>query len=88
MSVEGDRDAGVRTYALDLVLLEVGDLICDHPWEAATEIDDLVHREGHDSCGEHVVLHVGIPCCPGLFEHIEVYIVLGDLLKVVGVRGR
>lgn len=88
MSVEGDRDAGVRTYALDLVLLEVGDLICDHPWEAAAEIDDLVHREGHDSRGEHVVLHVGIPCCPSLFEHIEVYIVLGDLLKVVGVRGR
>ena len=87
MSVLEDWNAGSGTYALDFIFLEVGDFVCDQPGEAAAEVDDFVHHERHDSRGKHIVLHISVPCCPRLFEHIEMYIVLGDLLKVIGVRG-
>lgn len=73
---------------LDFVLVEEGNLVCDHPWYAASEVYDLVHHERHNARGEHVVLHVRIPCCPGLFEDVEVHIVVGDFLEVVRVGCR
>jgi hypothetical protein len=77
-----------ETYALDLILAEEGDFIRDHPGDTTPEVHDLVHHEGHDSRGEHVVLHVRIPCCPSFLEDVEVYIVMGDFLEVVGVGCR
>lgn len=64
------------TYALDLISAEVGDLVHDHERYTPTKVDKLVHCEGHDAGGEDVVLHVGVPRCPRLFEHIEVDIIL------------
>ena len=73
------------THALDLVFTEVRDLIHEDEWESSSEIDDFVHHEGHDSGGEDVVLHVGVPCGPHLLEDIEVDIVLSDVVEVVNI---
>lgn len=55
-----------QTYILNLVLVEVWDSINDHPRERASEIDDLVHNEGHDPRCQNIVLHESIPCGPKL----------------------
>lgn len=44
-----------------------------------------MHSEGHDAGGEDVVLHVGVPCCPGLFEHIEVDIIMCNVVEIVAI---
>lgn len=61
---------GEKSYPLDLVLVEIWDLVHDHERQTATEINHLVHNEGHDSGGQDVVLHVGIPGGPRLLEDI------------------
>jgi hypothetical protein len=40
-----------ETYALNLVLLEVGDLANDCPHERASVVDGFMHNERHDSGG-------------------------------------
>ena len=75
-------------YCLDLVLLEVWDLVHDHEGQSAAEVDQLVHNEGHDARGKHIILHVGVPRGPCLLEHIEVDVVLSDLVEMVGVADR
>lgn len=47
-----------------------------------------MHREGHDAGGEDIVLHVGVPCCPSLFEHVQVDVVLSYIVEIVGVGRR
>jgi hypothetical protein len=44
--------------------------------------------KGHNASGEYVVLHISIPGSPGLLEDIEVYIILRDVVEVVGVGNR
>lgn len=56
-------------YSLDLVFVEVGHAVDDDPGERATEVDEFVHHEGHDSCREDVVLHVGVPGLGGILAH-------------------
>lgn len=46
---------------LDLVLVEIGDVSDNDPGETATEINDLVHDEAHDSGGQDIILHVEVP---------------------------
>ena len=55
---------------LNLVLVEVGDLADYDPGNAAAEVDDLVHDEGHDSGGEDIVLHVRVPALSGRLEEV------------------
>jgi hypothetical protein len=71
---------------LNLVLVEIGNAVDNHPRERATEVDEFVHQEGHDTSGEHIVTNVGVPRHPQLLKVIEVYIVLGHLFKLVPVR--
>jgi hypothetical protein len=62
--------------------MEVWNLINDNPWKRATEIDDFVHDEGHDTSGKHIVLHVCVPRSPKTLEDIQVDIVLADLVEL------
>jgi hypothetical protein len=71
---------------LNLVLVEIGNAVDNHPRERATEVDEFVHQEGHDTSGEHIVANVGVPRHPQLLKVIEVYIVLGHLFELVPVR--
>jgi hypothetical protein len=80
--LSGSRDL----VLLNLVLVEIGNAIDDHPGERATKVDELVHQEGHDAGGEHIVANVGVPRHPQLLKVIEVYIVLGHLFELVPVR--
>jgi hypothetical protein len=74
-----------KTDILDLVAVEVWYPIDDDPRKGATKVDDLVHDEGHDTGGEDIVLHVGIPGGPETLGGIEMRIVLGDLFVLVPV---
>ena len=49
------------TDFLQLVLVEVGEGVDDHPWERSAEVDDLVHEEAHEAGRESVILHPQIP---------------------------
>lgn len=42
----------------------------------------------HNASGEYVVLHISIPRSPGLLKDIEMYIILRDIVEVVGVGNR
>lgn len=55
---------------LNLIFVEVGDVVDDHPWKGPAEIDEFVHHEGHDASGEHIVLNVGVPRSPHAFEDV------------------
>ncbi len=79
---------GPQTYALDFKLPEVRNLVHDHERYAAAEVNQLVQDERHDPGGENVILHIGIPRSPCLFENVEVDIVLRDVVKVVGIGDR
>jgi hypothetical protein len=70
------RFSGCVTYFLNLVFLEVGNLVDDDPWQAAAEVDDLVHDEAHDAGGEHIIADVCVPRGPHALEVVEVDIVL------------
>lgn len=63
------------TYTLYLVLVKVRDVSDDHPGQTSTKVEDLVHSKGHDTSRKDVILHVGIPSSPQLFEDIQVDIV-------------
>lgn len=47
-----------------------------------------MHGERHDACGEDIVLHVRVPCCPSLLKDIQVHIIRGDIIVIVGVGHR
>lgn len=46
---------------MNLVLVEHGEGIDDHPRERPAKVDDLVHEEAHETGRENVVLHPQIP---------------------------
>ena len=73
---EVESGNSIRTYALDLVLAEIWNLVHDHERQTAAKVNDLMHHEGHDTGGKHIVLHVRVPCSPSLFEDVKVDIVL------------
>ena len=70
---------------LDLVFVEVGYAVDDEPRERAAKINEFVHHERHDSSGENIVPHIGIPCCPQALGNVEVCVVLGDLIVLAPV---
>lgn len=86
--VIGAIDRGATTYALDLVLTEIRDLVHQDKRKGAAEVNDFVEDEGHDAGGEDIVLHIGVPCGPCLFKDVEVDIILRDIVKEVGVGHR
>lgn len=89
MESEKGADRPGSTYVLDLVLVEGGNSVDDNPWQAASEVDNLVHHERHDASGEGIILHIQIPGGPGALENAEVDIDLGNLLEDgVVLRGR
>lgn len=65
---------------LNLVLLEVGDVVNNHPWDASTKIDDLVHHERHDTCSEDIILHVLVPRSPQFLSSVEINLNSADLV--------
>jgi hypothetical protein len=71
---------------LNLVLVEIGNAIDNHPRERAAKVDEFVHQKGHDTGGEYIVANVGVPRHPQLLKVIEVYIVLGHLFELVPIR--
>lgn len=77
--------------ALNLVLVEVGDLVHDHKGDASAEVDDFVHDEAHDTGSEGVVLHEQVPSSPEALGDVEVDIVLGNFFEdgevVLGLVG-
>lgn len=75
----------MSTYVLNLVLVEVGNAIDNHPRKRAAKVDEFVHQERHDTSGEHIIANVGVPRHPQLLKVIEVYIVLGHLFELVPV---
>ena len=52
---------GGHLLALDLVLVEVGDAVDNDPGETSAEVNNLMHDEAHDSRGDDIVLHIGVP---------------------------
>lgn len=56
---------------LDLVLVEIGYAVNYNPRQRATEVDTLVHDEGHDAGCEDIVLHVGIPALNVMLVGVE-----------------
>ena len=78
-----------RAYILNLVLLEVWNVADNKPGQASTEVDELVHQEGHDTGSEDVILHPSIPGGPQPLSIVEVDVVLGYLVELtpVGLRG-
>lgn len=76
----------IKTYALNLVLVEVRYPVNDNPRQRSTKIDQFVHHKGHDSGGNDVVGDIGIPCRPHPLENIKVNIVLGDVFELTPVR--
>ena len=77
-------------YVLNLVLIEVGNPIDDHPRDRASKVDEFMHDERHDSSCENVILHESIPCSPKPFEDIKVNIIFGDFVELapIGMRRR
>lgn len=63
------------TYVLDLVLVEHGHSVDDHPRERATKVDEFVHDERHDAGGEDIVANVCVPGQPHALKDVEVDIV-------------
>jgi hypothetical protein len=76
----------LRTYALDLVFVEVWDEAYDNPGKRTAEVDNLVHHEGHDTGRQSVILNVGIPCSPEELQGIEFLVILADLIVVAPER--
>lgn len=77
-----------RSYILDLVLVEVRYLVDEKPRQGTAKVYDFVHDEGHDSSGEYIVLHKGIPGRPETLKDVEMDIVLGNLVELapIGIR--
>ena len=44
-----------------------------------------MHDERHDTCGKHIVVHVGVPGRPGLLKDVQVNIVVSNLMEMVGI---
>lgn len=58
------RQHELRTYTLNLILIEVWNETDDNPGESTAKVDDFVHHEGHNARRKGVVLNVSIPCSP------------------------
>ena len=67
--------------ALNLVLVEIGNLVHDHEGDASAEVNDFVQDEAHDTGSEGVVLHKQVPSSPEALGNIEVNIVLGNFFE-------
>lgn len=72
---------GGNLLLLDSELLEVRDEIHQHEGNAAAEVDKFVENKTHDTGREGVVLHPKVPGGPKFLDHVELDIVLGNLLK-------
>lgn len=72
---------------LNLPFLEVRDSITNHPRQAATKVDELMHDEGHDTGSEDIICDPSIPGSPHLLEDVEGAIDLADVV-VMGPVGR
>lgn len=80
---------GGHLLRLKLPLVEIGNLVHDHERNAATEVDELVHDEAHDSGSESIILHKEVPGSPELLRVAKMDLILGDLIEdteVVVVR--
>lgn len=73
------------TYVLNLVFVKVGHAVNNHPRKRATEVDDFVHEEGHDSSGQDIVANEGVPGRPETLKVVELNIVFRNLLKLTPV---
>lgn len=71
---------------LNLVLVEGGDAVDDHPGKRAAKVDDLMHDKGHDARRKHIVLHKGVPCQPEALKGVEGDIVCGNFVVLAPVR--
>ena len=56
---------------MNLVFVELWHAVDNDPGEGASEVDELMHGEGHDSSSEDIVLHVGIPGSPETLKDVE-----------------
>lgn len=77
-------------YLLNLPSTEIGDRVDYDPRQTTAEVNDLVHNERHDACGEDVVLHPQVPGGPEALEGVELDIVPVDVVEdaeVALVRG-
>lgn len=72
---------------MDLVLVEVGHVIDQEPWEGSAKVDQLVHDKGHYASREDIVAHVGVPGSPEFLKVIKRHIVLRDLFELGPVSG-
>ena len=61
---------GWNLVGLNPVLVEIGELRDDDPGKTSAKVDQFVHHEAHDSGGEDIVLHVGIPTLQSLVVSI------------------
>ena len=52
------------THILNFVFIKVRYSIDDHPGKSAPEVEDLMHRKGHDACSKDIILQVRIPGSP------------------------
>lgn len=76
---------GRDLVVLNLVAFENTEGVDEDPRQGSTEVDQFVHRKGHDTRGENIVLHPGIPSHPELLGNIEVGVELGDFLILAPV---
>lgn len=72
---------------LNLPSLKVRDSITNHPWQAATKVDELMHDEGHDTGSEDIIRNPGVPGSPHLLEDVEGAIDLADVVVMGPVGG-
>jgi hypothetical protein len=63
------------TDILDLILPEPWKPIRDHPRQGAAKVNHFVHNKGHDTRGEDIVLHVGVPSSPHPLSEVELDII-------------
>lgn len=82
------RGIQISTYILNLVALEPTQGINEDPGKGSTEVDQLVHHEGHDTGGENIVLHPGIPSSPQSLGDVQIGVEFGDFLILAPVGGR
>ena len=54
-------ESTLGTDLLQLVLVEHGEGVDDHPRDRPAKVDDLVHEEAHEAGREGVILHPKIP---------------------------
>ncbi|KAB8338920.1 hypothetical protein FH972_021860 [Carpinus fangiana] len=79
---------GGYLLVLDLVLVQGGNAVDDHPGQRAAKVDNLVHDEGHDAGGKHVILHERIPGQPETLKDVQGDVVGGNFVVFAPVSFR